>query len=103
LLHLDKDQIQTAGPEQGIDVILSQHRTQTLAPNIFTDLGVDPTRKKILVVKSSQHFYAAFEPISQEILYAGDRGALQSDMKTIPYMHVDPNRFWPFVDNPFTT
>ena len=101
-VHLDKDQIQTAGPEQGIDVILSQHRTQTVAPNIFTDLGVDPTRKKILVVKSTQHFYAAFEPISKEILYAGDRGALQSDMATIPYQHVDTNRFWPFVENPFT-
>jgi len=102
-VHLNKDQIQTLAPEQGIDVILSQHRTQTVAPNIFTDLGVDPIRKKILVIKSTQHFYAAFEPISKKILYAGDKGALQSDMTTIPYIHINTNRFWPFVDNPFTT
>ena len=88
--------------EHGLDVILSQHRTQTVAPNIFSDLGIDPERKKILIVKSTQHFYAAFKPISKKILYAGDKGALQRDMTTIPYMHVDPNRFWPFVDNPHT-
>jgi microcystin degradation protein MlrC len=102
-VHLNKDQIQTDAPEQGLDVILSQHRTQTMAPNIFTDLGIDPTRKKILIVKSTQHFYAAFKPISKEILYAGDKGALQHDMTTIPYKRVDSNRFWPFVDNPHTT
>ncbi len=101
-VHLNKDHIQTDAPEQGLDVILSQHRTQTVAPNIFSDLGIDPKRKKILIVKSTQHFYAAFKPISKEILYAGDKGALQRDMTMIPYMHVDPNRFWPFVDNPHT-
>jgi microcystin degradation protein MlrC len=101
-VHLNSDHIRNAFPETGIDVILSQHRTQPVAPNIFSELGVDPTRKKILVVKSNQHFYAAFEPISTEILYAGGKGALQSDMTTIPYERVDTKQFWPFVENPFT-
>jgi microcystin degradation protein MlrC len=87
--------------DQGIDVILSQHRTQTVAPNIFTELGIDPCKKKILVVKSSQHFQAAFAPISKEILYAGDLGALSGDLLTIKYKNVDTSRYWPFVDNPF--
>jgi len=101
-IHLSLDGIPNVLPENGIDVILSQHRTQTVAPNIFLELGVDPTRKKILVVKSNQHFYAAFEPISAEILYAGGMGALQSDITSIPYKHVDTKRFWPFVENPIT-
>ncbi len=101
-IHLDPDCTQNASPEDGIDVILSQYRTQTVAPNIFSELGIDPTRKKILVVKSNQHFYAAFEPISEAILYAGGMGALQSDVTSIPYKHVDTKRYWPFVENPFT-
>ncbi|MEN8245948.1 MAG: M81 family metallopeptidase [Thermodesulfobacteriota bacterium] len=101
-IHLDPDREQDGSPENGIDVILSQHRTQPVTPNIFSELGIDPGRKKILVVKSNQHFYAAFKPISAEILYAGGMGALQSDMTTIPYKRVNTQRFWPFVDNPLT-
>jgi microcystin degradation protein MlrC len=101
-IHLSLDCLQNVSPESGIDVILSQHRTQTVAPNIFFELGIDPTRKKILVIKSNQHFYAAFEPISEKILYAGGMGALQSDITSIPYKHVDTKRFWPFTENPFT-
>jgi microcystin degradation protein MlrC len=101
-VHLNQENIRNASPEDGIDVILSQYRTQTVAPNILSELGVDPCLKKILVVKSSQHFHAAFEPISKEIYYAGGMGALQSDITTIPYKHVDTNRYWPFVENPFT-
>ena len=85
-------------PENGIDVILSRRRIQTVAPNIFTDLGIDPTAKKILVVKSTQHFHAGFAPISKEILYAGDQGALIGDMTKIPYRNVDTSGMWPFTD-----
>jgi microcystin degradation protein MlrC len=101
-IHPGTDHPRDGSPENGIDVILSQHRIQPVAPNIFSELGIDPTRKKILVVKSNQHFYAAFEPISMEILYAGGMGALQSDMTTIPYKRVDTKRYWPFAENPFT-
>lgn len=99
-VHLGTGPERDDSPEKGIDVILSQFRTQPVAPTIFSELGVDPARKKILVVKSNQHFYAAFEPISVEIRYAGGQGALQSDITKIPYQRVDTNRFWPFVDDP---
>jgi microcystin degradation protein MlrC len=101
-VQLKEKQKQTDALDNGIDVILSQLRCQPVAPNIFTDLGIDPMKKKILVVKSYQHFYAGFAPISEEILYAGDKGTLQSDMTTIPYNSVDTERFWPFVENPFS-
>jgi microcystin degradation protein MlrC len=102
-IHLNQDGVQNGPSEAGIDVILSQYRVQTVAPNIFAELGIDPALKKILIVKSTQHFHAAFAPISSEILYAGDMGTLQGDMTTIPYRHVDTNRLWPFVDNPLAT
>jgi microcystin degradation protein MlrC len=102
-IHPNQDQVQNATPADGIDLILSQYRVQTMAPNIFSELGIDPNRKKILVVKSTQHFHAAFAPISKQILYAGDMGTLHGDMTAIPYQRVETNRFWPFVDNPETT
>ncbi len=92
-IYLGADGPRDASPEQGIDVILSQIRTQPVAPNIFTELGVDPFLKKILVIKSNQHFFAAFEPISADILYAGGLGVLQSDMTTIPYKRANTKQF----------
>ena len=88
-------------PNRGIDVIISQKRSQPFTPAIFTDLDIDPEKKRILVVKSMQHFYAGFEPISKEILYAGDLGSATSDVRKINYRKLETGRLWPFVENPF--
>jgi microcystin degradation protein MlrC len=90
-----------ASPERGIDVVLTSRRGQGYASTIFSGVGIDPERKRILVVKSTQHFHASFAPISKEVLYAGDLGALAGDMTEIPYRRVDTSRLWPFVDDPF--
>ncbi len=42
-----------------IDVILNTNRTQTFEPDIFSNLGVDPLSKDVLLIKSTNHFYAA--------------------------------------------
>jgi microcystin degradation protein MlrC len=84
----------------GIDVVLSEERTQAFTPDLFTDMGIDPSSRQILVVKSTQHFYAGFAPISTRILYAGNKGALQGKVDTIPYRHLDTARMWPFCTDP---
>jgi len=86
--------------ERGIDVVLSEERTQAFMPSLFTDLGIDPTSRQILVVKSTQHFHAGFAPISSRVLYAGDKGALQGQIDTIPYRLLDTSRMWPFCADP---
>ena len=43
-----------------LDVVLATGRAQTFSPEAFTALGIDLAAKKIVVVKSSNHFYAAF-------------------------------------------
>jgi microcystin degradation protein MlrC len=91
----------STSPERGIDVVLTQSRSQCYSTEVFTQVGIDPQRKKILVAKSTQHFHAAFAPISKQILYAGDLGALPGDMLKIPFQRVDRRRLWPFTDDPF--
>ena len=96
-VHPDTD----TAPERGIDIVLTSRRGQGYAPSIFSDVGIEPERKHILVVKSTQHFHAGFAPISKEVLYAGDLGALPGDMKRIPFQRVDTGCLWPFVEDPF--
>ena len=47
-----------------LDIVLATGRAQTFSPEAFTNLGIDLAGKKIVVVKSSNHFYAAFSKIA---------------------------------------
>jgi microcystin degradation protein MlrC len=79
---------------QGIDIVVNAIRNQTLNPDAFSNLGVDPTQKRIVVVKSMQHFYAGFAPIAAEVLYVAAPGALTPDFKALPYQKVNRS-MWP--------
>ena len=86
----------------GIDVILNTVRSQVFNPDIFTNLGIDPTRKKLLVVKSTNHFHDAFSRISDNILYAAVDGPYPNDPATNDYKHLRRD-IWPRVKNPHDT
>ncbi|MBL8134611.1 MAG: M81 family metallopeptidase [Anaerolineae bacterium] len=85
---------------RGIDIIVNSSRTQVLSPQVFSNFGIDPTRKRCLVVKSTQHFYAAFAPIASAVFYAGAPGALVPYYQQIPYRNVRTDKY-PWLDDPF--
>lgn len=85
---------------QGIDIIVNSKRGQVFSPTVFSNFGIDPKQKRLLVVKSTQHFYAGFAPIADEIIYMAGPGAIAPLFKEIPYQRVDMNKY-PWVDNPF--
>ena len=84
----------------GIDLVLNTVRSQTLHPDAFTGLGLDPTARKIVVIKSTQHFYAGFAPIASEVIYVAAPGAIVPDFANIPFTKLD-TPYWPNVDDPF--
>lgn len=85
----------------GVHLIVNDNRTQCLHPSLFTDLGLDLGQMKIVVVKSSNHFYAGFAPIAAKVIHMASPGTLTADFAAIPYMKRDP-AYWPRVENPFT-
>ncbi len=84
----------------GIDLVLTSLRTQVFHPEGMTGLGLDPTRRKLVIVKSTQHFHAGFAPIAKAILYAAPPGALSPDFTAIPYSKLT-RPYWPKVADPF--
>ncbi len=68
-----------------LDVVLASGRAQTFSPPVFTDLGIDLGAKKIVVVKSSNHFHAAFAPIAAEVLYLDTGGPYPGDITRLPF------------------
>lgn len=84
----------------GLDIVLISIRAQTVNPSAFSKLGIDPTKKRILVVKSMQHFFAGFAPIASEIIYVAAPGTLAWDFRALPYTKV-PRPLWPLEAEPF--
>lgn len=60
---------------QGIDILVVTQPGQMLDLQQVCTFGIDPVRLRFLVVKSMQHFRAAFEPVSGKVIVC-DTGAL---------------------------
>jgi microcystin degradation protein MlrC len=71
-----------------LDVVLVSGRAQTFSPAAFTQLGIDLAAKKIVVVKSSNHFHAAFAPIAARIEYLDCGGPYPPDPRKIAYTRI---------------
>ncbi len=83
----------------GIDIVLNTVRSQAFSPDLFSNLGIDPTARKILIVKSTNHFRGAFEAIAAEILYASIDGLYPNNPLTNGYSKLT-RPLWPIVENP---
>ena len=57
----------------GVEVVLITKRTQALGLELFTNLGIDPRSRRLVVVKSTNHFMAAFGPIAKKVIYVESR------------------------------
>ena len=85
---------------EATDIVVNDVRTQTFHPDAFTQLGIDLTNKDIVMVKSSQHFRAGFEPIAVKIISVTTPGTLNTNFATVPYKK-RPRPWWPLDENPF--
>ena len=69
-------------------------RTQCLGADLFTGMGIAIARKKIVVVKSTNHFHAAFAPLASRVLYCDSGGPIPRDHRKVPYTRVQ-RPIWP--------
>ena len=85
-----------------VKVILISHRWQTLDPEMIRFVGLDPLDHKILVVKSTIHYRAAFEPIASDIIEVDAPGLSSSNLARFvfkrirrPIFPLDPDTTYP--------
>jgi len=71
-----------------VRIILISLRWQTLDPEMIRFVGIDPLAEKILVVKSTIHYRAAFEPIAHEIVEVDAPGLSSSNLARFEFKHV---------------
>jgi microcystin degradation protein MlrC len=69
----------------GVQIVVTSIRNQCLDLAHFTHIGLRPEAAKIIVVKSTAHFRADFEPIAETVLLAAAPGAFLCSLNDIPY------------------
>ena len=72
----------------GVEAVLISTRAQAMGIDLFGNLGIDPSAKRLLVVKSNQHFHASFATIASRMIYADGDGAQPRDVSRLPYRRV---------------
>ncbi|MCH8537836.1 MAG: M81 family metallopeptidase [Alkalimonas sp.] len=83
----------------GIDVILNSNRCQSFDPSLFRAVGIEPEKKRGLVVKSTNHFYQGFSVFASAIIYIDAEAPYPSNPALNQYKKLK-RPIWPIVDNP---
>ena len=73
-----------------VRIVIGSVRCQCLDQAIFKHIGIDPAEQRIVVVKSSVHFRADFEPIAGRVLVAEAPGAHPCRLDNITYHNLRP-------------
>jgi len=66
---------------KGIDVILTELRIQPMDLQLYRSVGIEPSEKQIVVVKSSVHYRAAHTPIAKKIIEVDTPGITGPNLK----------------------
>lgn len=74
--------------QSDVRVIVGSERMQCLDLAIFRHLGVEPEQQRILVVKSSVHFRADFDPIAAQTLVVAAPGAHPCQLGKLHYQQL---------------
>lgn len=75
----------------GVRIVLASKKVQMADQAMFRFAGIEPTREKILVVKSSTHFRADFGPISGEIIVCTAPGPMPMNPAKLPWTRLPPD------------
>jgi microcystin degradation protein MlrC len=83
----------------GLEVILNSNRAQSFEPDLFSNLGIDPLKKKMLVLKSANHFFGAFSKLTSRIIYIDAGGPYPGDPRKVDYKKIR-RPIWPLDPDP---
>lgn len=77
-------------PAPGLRVIVTSRKMQAYDQALFRHVGIEPAEQRILALKSSVHFRADFQPISEVVLVVAAPGPVVADPATLPFTSLRP-------------
>lgn len=91
---------QSCGPSalmriENVEVLVTSAATQALDMNIFRALGVEPLQKRVIALKSTQHFRAAYAPVAGRIALVDGAGLASPSLDRLQFARI-PRPIFPF-------
>ena len=83
---------------EGIDVLVSSSRQQVLDDQVFVLNGIDVSTRRIVGLKSSQHFRAGFAELAAAIVTSDAPGATSQDLHAFGHTRIR-RPIWPLDAN----
>ncbi len=72
----------------GVRVIVVSRKMQALDQSLLRHVGIEPAACKILVLKSSVHFRADFQPLAETVIVATAPGPVVADPAVLPFKNL---------------
>ncbi|MFB6221096.1 MAG: M81 family metallopeptidase [Halolamina sp.] len=91
--HLGRTVHMKCGHEDGVSVLLTENRLQPLDAEIWRHAGIQPERLDTLVVKSTNHFRADYEPMSCEVIPINSIGLVAMDPRKFDFTRIRRPQF----------
>ena len=73
---------------EGIEILVVTHAAQIWDLQQFKAFGIDPQAKRVVALKSAQHFRAAFEPIAGQVILCDSGGLCGPNHLSLPWSRV---------------
>jgi len=78
----------------GVQIFVSERPQEPYDTGLFTHAGVDPAKKKYVLIKSRQHFRAGFGPLARHVVLVAGPGVCSSDYSLFPFKNL-PRPIYP--------
>jgi microcystin degradation protein MlrC len=79
---------------RGVDVIVSSSAGQIFDPSPFQLHGIDVMQRRVVAIKSANHFRSGFRNIAKQIITVDSVGLSSSDASSLPRIKLTSN-LWP--------
>jgi microcystin degradation protein MlrC len=84
----------------GIDILINDVRGQVYGLDLFTGIGIKLEGRRLIVVKSSNHYVSAYAGIADHLWHVVSPGALSLDLAGVPLTKRDGD-YHPRIDDPW--
>jgi microcystin degradation protein MlrC len=71
-----------------VDIVVISRHIEPFDPGCFTSVGIDPTKRKYLMLKSRIHYRVGFRPIARAVVECAGVGVCTSDYSELTFKHV---------------
>ncbi len=72
----------------GIEIIVSSVPTAVMDLQVFRSMGIEPSEKTTLALKSRNHFRAAYGPLARDVVLVDAGGIASMRLAELPYKHL---------------